>query len=151
MSTAQIELLARGVVVRDGRLLVCRTGNAPIVYLPGGHVEFGETARSALEREINEELGCRADAGRFLGGIQHTFVQKHRRHWEVNLIFEMRVEGLHGGGGPDAVEDHLSFAWINLSDLAAAQLEPAALCRHLPDWLAGETPQHWIEPDALIR
>lgn len=145
-SEQSVELLARGACVRDGRLLVCRTGNAPIVYLPGGHIEFGESARAALAREIDEELGCPAQPGRFLGGIQHTFIQKQVRHWEINLIFLMEVEGLSADATPVAVEKHLSFEWIPLDRLSDAKLEPAPLCCQLHVWLTGNPGQRWIEP-----
>lgn len=145
-SEQSVELLARGVCIRADRLLVCRTGNAPIVYLPGGHIEFGECARTALAREIQEELGCPAQPGRFLGGIQHTFIQKQCRHWEINLIFLMEVRDLTSDAPPVAAEKHLSFAWIPLDRLADAKLEPAPLCLQLPLWLTDNPGERWIEP-----
>ena len=60
---AGIETIARGVCVRDGKLLVCRAKGAKSCYLPGGHVEFGETGRQALVREMAEETGLAAEAG----------------------------------------------------------------------------------------
>ncbi len=146
MPKKQIELLARGVLIRDEQLLVCRTGEAEIVYLPGGHVEFGETARAALDREIAEELGCAASAGRFLGAIQNTFIQSRRRHWEINLIFEMTVGGLVAGAAPVSREKHLSFEWVALDSLAAARLEPAVLGECLVAWLRGADLERWQEP-----
>ncbi len=150
MSSKSMEILVRGVLVHNGRLLVCRTGDAPIVYLPGGHVEFGETVKEALGREILEELGCRATVGSFLGGIQHSFIQQRQLHWEINLVFTMTAEGLPSDEGmPIASEDHLSFEWVELERLEKAGLEPRALCRQLPLWLAGLKCERWIEPAVL--
>jgi len=64
-----IEILARGVCVVDGRLLLCHTKGARNTYLPGGHVEFREKARETLRREVEEELGVKAKVGRFLGVV----------------------------------------------------------------------------------
>ena len=63
---AGIETIARGVCVRGGKVLLCRAKGGATTYLPGGHIEFGETGRKALVREIKEELGLAAEAGRFL-------------------------------------------------------------------------------------
>ena len=44
------------VVIRDGRLLVARNQGRGKFYLPGGHLEPGETDAQTLAREIAEEL-----------------------------------------------------------------------------------------------
>ena len=46
-----IEIIVRGVCLSRGHLLVCRNVSRGNVYLPGGHVEWGESSPSALRRE----------------------------------------------------------------------------------------------------
>ena len=70
-----IENIARGVCISDGHVLLCRPKGGAYSYLPGGHIEFGETGREALVREIREELGVEASAGRFLGVVENSFMQ----------------------------------------------------------------------------
>ena len=130
-----IEILARGVCVVKGQLLLCQTRGAANTYLPGGHVEFREPARKALEREIAEELGLRAKAGRFLGCAEHVFRQKGRWHAEINLVFELRIPGLTPATPPPAVENWIDFCWAPWTKLRSARLEPAALVGALQGWL----------------
>lgn len=134
-----IEFLARGVFVDKGKILLCHTKGATNTYLPGGHVEFGESAGMALCREIKEELGCRSSVRRFLGVVEHTFKQKGERHCEVNLVFELQVEGLRYPAKPVSMEDYIEFEWASLKRLRASSLEPAALCRLVPVWLASKS------------
>ncbi|MEI8243484.1 MAG: NUDIX domain-containing protein [bacterium] len=131
----QIEILARGVCVVRGQLLLCHSKGAANTYLPGGHVEFREPARAALEREIAEEMGCRARAGRFLGCVEHVFRQKGKWHAEINLLFALRIPGLTPATPPPACEAWIEFQWTPLSKLCQARLEPAVLRRKLPVWL----------------
>ena len=44
------------LLVQDNKLLVARSNNKNLYYLPGGKRELGESDQQALSREINEEL-----------------------------------------------------------------------------------------------
>ncbi|WP_236682977.1 MULTISPECIES: NUDIX domain-containing protein [unclassified Streptococcus] len=46
-----------GIIINDNRLLVIREEHSPYAYLPGSRVQFGETLESAINREIEEEVG----------------------------------------------------------------------------------------------
>lgn len=140
---AAIEVIARGVLEQDGWVLLCHSRGARNTYLPGGHVDFGESARAALARELVEEAGVEVNVGAFLGAVEHTFVQKGRRHCEVNLVFLMRTDGLEPPGPVASLEDYIDFRWERMANLRAANLEPAVLCERLPGWLATPSDSAW--------
>ena len=52
----EIELLVRAVIEDHGRFLIAHTKGAHNMYLPGGHVEAGESLKYALARELKDEL-----------------------------------------------------------------------------------------------
>ncbi|MBR2838249.1 MAG: NUDIX domain-containing protein [Kiritimatiellae bacterium] len=124
---AGIETIARGVAVVDGKLLLCRAKGSATSYLPGGHIEFGETGREALVREIREELGVAAKAGRFLGVVENSFMQHGRPHAEINLVYELAFDGPLAE--PRSVEDWISFEWCELARLGEAGLLPEVFRR----------------------
>lgn len=119
-----IETIARGVAVRDGKILLCKAKGGSSTYLPGGHIELGETGREALVREIKEETGLNSTTGRFLGVVENSFVQKGKKHSEINLVYELDVES--PDGSVSAAEDWIEFEWRELGDLDAANLLPDA-------------------------
>jgi 8-oxo-dGTP pyrophosphatase MutT (NUDIX family) len=136
---AGIETIARGVCVVDGKILLCRAKGGSTTYLPGGHIEFGETGRQALVREIKEELGMDSSTGAFLGVVENSFLQHGKPHAEINLVYELlflappspppsantqqihgnRPEGapLQGAPIPASREDWIEFEWRPLADL----------------------------------
>lgn len=135
---AGIETIARGVCVVDGRLLLCRAKGGKSTYLPGGHIEFGESGREALVREIREETGLDSSAGAFLGAVENKFMQHGRLHAEINLVYELKLAG--APGDVRAAEDWIEFEWRPLGGLADANLLPEAF-RAL-----GENPKARFEP-----
>ncbi len=125
-SRGVIETVARGVCIRKGRVLLCKAKGAKPTYLPGGHIEFGETGAEALVREVKEETGFAAKAGKMLGAVENSFLQHGKRHCEINLVYAFELE--EGGMDPDglcAQEDWIEFVWWPVERIDEAELLPA--------------------------
>lgn len=109
---------AMAVVVREDRLLLVRRRNQPDAgrwSFPAGKIEFGETIDTAVVRELVEETGVRATAGRFItavdaidydddGKVQHHFVI-------VVLLCQWNA------GEPQASDDATDARWFMLAEL----------------------------------
>jgi 8-oxo-dGTP diphosphatase len=120
-----IEILARGVCIVDGKVLLCRPKKGGYTYLPGGHVEFGETSREALVREMQEETGLAATAGDLLGVVESQFEQHGKKHCEISLVYRMAIEPAPDASKPVAArEDWIAFEWRPLDELDAANMLP---------------------------
>ena len=65
------------LIVKQGKLLVCqrtRHQTMPLKWeFPGGKIEEGEQPRSALRRDLEEELGILATVGDEVRRIQHQY------------------------------------------------------------------------------
>jgi len=128
---AGIETIARGICIVDGKILLCRAKGGKSTYLPGGHIEFGETGRVALEREIREELGVESRATAFRGVVENQFLQHGKPHAEINLVYALELaEPL---AEPKAREDWIEFAWWPLAELRQANLLPEEFARLADD------------------
>ena len=126
MAEKHIETIARGVCVRNGKVLLCYPKDRSYSYLPGGHIEFGETGREALVREMKEETGLDATAGDLLGVVESSFVQKGEKHCEINLIYAMEVK-VKGEGEQCSVsscEDWICFDWADCDKIDSVNLLP---------------------------
>jgi len=123
-----IETIARGVLIREGKILLCKAKGGKTTYLPGGHIEFGETGKVALEREMLEETGLKASAGEFLGVVENSFMQYGTPHNEINLIYRLSLEDVTAK--VSAQEDWIDFEWCSLDKLDKANLLPAEMINY---------------------
>lgn len=131
-----IEAIARGVIIEAGHVLLCQHARKGYCFLPGGHIEFGESASDALARELVEEAGVRIDVGGLVAIEDHAFRQRGKRRHEFNFIFRAAFarRGSKKGKGavpsiPRAVrsrEPGLLFVWCPLDKLRHLDLLPAS-------------------------
>lgn len=56
----------RGLVIKDGKILLIHELNKDVYMSPGGGVEEGETLMQCCERELIEEAGLKVNAGEHL-------------------------------------------------------------------------------------
>jgi ADP-ribose pyrophosphatase YjhB (NUDIX family) len=62
-------------------------------YRPlGGAVEFGESCRDALAREIREELDAEIEGETLLGVLENRFVYRGEPGHEIVFLFEARLK-----------------------------------------------------------
>jgi len=130
-----IELLARGVLIHNGCVLLAHVKGATNTFLPGGHIAFGESAEAALVREIREEIGRPVRVQQFLGAIEHGYGPEANPQCELNLVFAVECASLSSTRAPESQEGHLEFLWQPLNDLARVNLQPYPLWDLLPQWL----------------
>jgi len=132
-SRGEIETIARGVCAADGKVLLCKAKGGSSTYLPGGHIEFGETAAEALVREIKEESGQDVEVGRLLGVLENSFLQHGEKHCEINLVYEMSLAPRRDGADAavNAIEPWIEFEWRDIGDLASANLLPTEISKFI--------------------
>lgn len=134
--SAPLEIIARAVVIRAGRLLVARDVAASWYFLPGGHVETGESVEAALIRELGEELGSAATVVDFVGAVEYGYASGGRDRRELNLVFEVELDT----PAPAGQEDHLEFCWIPMDSLTETALRPEPLKTGVQQWAENRVP-----------
>jgi len=74
----------------DGRFVLIRRSDSGLWALPGGTLEWGETLRVAIERELLEEAGARLVSLRDVLGVYSDPSRDPRFH-AVTIVVEAKV------------------------------------------------------------
>ena len=136
-----IHVLARAVIIDQDNILLCQTLDLPVnfYFLPGGHIEYRESASSALIRELLEETGVRdVQIKRFLGVLEHSFEPGFSsicHNHEYNLIFEVESEKLKITSEIPKMEDHIQILWMPVNDIINIDFRPEPLKKLILKWL----------------
>ena len=113
------------VAVRDdGALLLIRRGKAPALgrwSLPGGRVDWGETLRDALHREVIEETGLEVAPGELAGLVERIHLAEGFHY--VILDYHVTVTGGTLRPGSDVTDAR----WVLPSEMALLELSDGLL------------------------
>lgn len=114
-----------GAAIRDsaGRLLLIQRLRAPEAEcwgLPGGKIDFGETAKAATAREIAEELGIVIKVGE-VACLTEIIGADDGRHWVAPVYHATIIDGTPKVMEP---EKHGGWDWFALDNLPNALTTP---------------------------
>jgi ADP-ribose pyrophosphatase YjhB (NUDIX family) len=116
---------ASACVFRDGRVLIVQRGKEPgrgIWSLPGGHVELGETALAAAQRELGEETGIAADLDHLVGLFD---IVRRDDQGAVTLHYAIACYAGHWRSGEAAAAgDAMAVRWLARDELSGLAFAP---------------------------
>lgn len=93
-------------LVRDGqgRVLVAKETGRDWWDLPGGGMDHGEDIKTAIAREMKEEVNLEGDFTiKFLAAEDPAYLDKHN-FWQLRLIFEVIPQNMIFSPGEDSHE-----------------------------------------------
>ena len=126
------------VIIHEDKVLVMKDNHANYYYLPGGRVQFNETAEQAVLRELKEELDIDAKIVRPLYFNQNFFnedVLKIDYH-EIGIYFLVDVSetDIFSRGesfkGIEAVKNQL-FEWMSFDRVKNEYLYPIFIKKNI--------------------
>ncbi|QQX81676.1 (deoxy)nucleoside triphosphate pyrophosphohydrolase [Shewanella sp. KX20019] len=109
----QIEVVA-AIIQRDGKYLAVQRGPAALDYIshkwefPGGKVEAGESLKTAIERELYEELKVTVSGLKLLITVNHEYPDFH---------ITMHCFLCHLDTTDITFTEHIDSRWLNSSEL----------------------------------
>lgn len=115
----ELRLGCSAIIFDESRQKVLLTQRADNGHwcLPGGHMESGESAAEACEREVLEETGLKVRATRLLGVYsnpdQLVIYKDGNKAFFVVLNFEVEVIE----GTPGLSDETTDFGWFTLADM----------------------------------
>ena len=123
-----IENIARAIILKNGKVLLAGQKGSVYTFLPGGHIEFGETAETALHRELMEETGITGRCGKFISTIENIFTDADgKKYHEIAVYYLYHPNNANGTEKVSSLEEHLEFVWADIDELEDFNIKPGIL------------------------
>jgi NAD+ diphosphatase len=114
---------AAAAIIRDGngRILAIRRAKEPAIGtldLPGGFIDYNETAEEGLRRELKEELGLDIEQMQYFCTAYNEYEYKGITYPTLDMVFLCQVNN------PDdiVINDEIDeMVWLNASEITIEQ------------------------------
>jgi ADP-ribose pyrophosphatase YjhB (NUDIX family) len=119
----------RGVVFRDGKLLLVQERSDGLWTLPGGWADVGDSPADAVVREIREESGFETRARKLLALLDRN---RHGHPPHLNHIYKVFIQCQIVGGSPTTsheIQGMGFFAEDEIPDLSLTRNVPTQIAR----------------------
>ena len=77
IDTKKFKCRVNGIIIRDNKILALKMKNNISYCLPGGHVELGEDSKTAIIREILEEVDTPVTIDKELAVIENFYTDRN--------------------------------------------------------------------------
>ena len=145
----KIHVLSRAVIIDQDKILLCKTLDLEInfYFLPGGHIQHGESAENALLRELKEESGFSCYIKKFLGCLEYSFAPSYSsicHNHEYNFIFEAASENLKSDTKIVCPEQHIELIWMSIKKLSEIDFRAKPLKKLITGWLSDDMTKEFM-------
>lgn len=112
--------VAVGVIIKDKKILIAQRMSGQHLEgfweFPGGKLEKGESAESALARELEEELSIKVERSQFLFDLEYDYPEKSVK-LSIFTVSEFVGRPLGAEGQP--------LVWCHIDELSNYTFPPA--------------------------
>jgi ADP-ribose pyrophosphatase YjhB (NUDIX family) len=137
------------IIVHDRKLLVEQNLKDGYCFVPGGRVEYGESAIEVITRELREELGEDIEVGRMVIMSDNEFEIHGERYHEAAPYFLVELAAdsslLNRYGTFEGAESGTTFSWLPFDEIESANLFPPFLRERIQK--IPQTPEYVVHSD----
>lgn len=132
-SYTSANMIVRAIITHEDHVLLTTTTETNtefalgLYFLPGGHVDYKESAIDALRRELKEEMNLQANCVEFSGALECSWNRNGRIYHELNLVYSVDIDALTLENPPEPIDSFHKFVWVPISEITKYTILPEKL------------------------
>jgi NAD+ diphosphatase len=116
------------ILLLEGKIIFTRRGKEPgkgMLDLPGGFLNYNESAEQGIIREISEEMGCDVKNLTYFGSHPNTYLYKGVTYHTCDICFTGEVASIESFKPSDEIPELVLLAplEINIDNIAFPSLQ----------------------------
>lgn len=115
-----ISIAVKALIERDGKMLLLKNGRSDDAFWvpPGGGIEFGESPRKAMKREVREEIGVESVVNEPIG--MYYFFYNGGESQGVLTLYDVNIgnQQIAVGDDTDTDETISDYEWVHPEEAA---------------------------------
>lgn len=112
--------IVRSIISNNKKILLCKNLEGNHYFLPGGHIEHGETAEEALDRELIEEISQKPLTKKYLTKVHNSYIKDGKKFEELFFVYKVDLKDHN----ILCTEKHIEYHWVEIESIDYINFKP---------------------------
>lgn len=130
----KVNIGVRLIITKENKILLTKSKGSDFFFLPGGGLEYGESIKGAIKRELKEEVGMVVKNCEFVGINETKFIDNDILCHGIDLVFNTIVKMVI----TKSKENHIDFFLKDFKELKNLKILPKPLKQKVIKWLSNK-------------
>lgn len=126
--TNKFQYRAASIIIHNKKILLQKSTNDNVWFIPGGRVEFDEVAEITIEREMVEEFGVSIKDKKLIWIVENFIEFTDKKVHEIGLFFIVNLPENHSIYLQESeftgIEDGFINQWVHMDELDNYHIVP---------------------------
>lgn len=123
-----------GIFINNNKILLQSTTSDTYLFLPGGRVQYNETTKDAIKREMAEEIGINIQDSELtlIHVVENFFKHNEKDYHEILFVYLINNKDINGKELIEVIDkDEAINKWYSIDELKYLDVRPKEIINNI--------------------